>query len=72
MTAEELSTYQKAVLQSAEDNHIWMNAFRCIRPSDEFAQQVGHMVLSMLGKDPNLIDSELGTGKVLILRINKS
>ena len=27
-------------------DHIWLNAFRCIRPSDEFAADVGRTVIA--------------------------
>ena len=26
-------------------DHIWLNGFKCIRPTDEFAAQVGHGVI---------------------------
>ena len=29
----------------SEPDHIWLNAFSCIRPTDEFAAQVGHGVI---------------------------
>ena len=29
----------------SEPDHIWLNAFKCIRPTDEFAAQVGHGVI---------------------------
>ena len=32
-------------LDWSEPEHIWLNAFKCIRPTDEFAAQVGHGVI---------------------------
>ena len=32
-------------LDWSEPDHIWLNAFKCIRPTDEFAAQVGHGVI---------------------------
>jgi hypothetical protein len=40
--------HKDAVYQSCKDNHIWVNAFDCIRPTDEFAAKVGHMILGKL------------------------
>ena len=46
-TAEVASRgYRERVdLDWSEPNHIWLNAFKCIRPTDEFAAQVGHGVI---------------------------
>ena len=32
-------------LDWSEPDHIWLNGFACIRPTDEFAAQVGHGVI---------------------------
>ena len=32
-------------LDWSEPEHMWLNAFACIRPTDEFAAQVGHGVI---------------------------
>ena len=37
----------RAILQSVEDNHIWLNALQCINPTDEFCQTVGREVIRM-------------------------
>lgn len=29
-----------------EADHIWLNALLCIRPTEEFAADVGHMVIA--------------------------
>lgn len=30
------------------DLEIWLNAFSCVRPTDEFAADLGHQVISKL------------------------
>lgn len=74
-----LTRYQKDVLQSASENHIWINAMMCIRPSDEMKRDIGKQILQMLSNKENLILSDFdGTTfekleqKELIVRINKS
>lgn len=78
-----MTDYERQVIESAEKNHIWLNAFACIRPSDEFLIGIGRQVLDMLEQKENLIyphqDSEIeamrSIGKLtpeLILRVNKS
>lgn len=74
-----LTRYQKDVLQSAEENHIWINAMMCIRPTDEMKRNIGEQILQMLNNRENLILSNFdGTTfeelkqKELIIRINKS
>ena len=32
-------------LDWSKPDHMWLNAFACIRPTDEFAAQVGHGVI---------------------------
>ncbi|QIK83002.1 hypothetical protein [Sanguibacter sp. HDW7] len=29
-------------------DHVWLNGFRCIRPTDEFAAEVGRMVINKI------------------------
>ena len=63
----------------AEANHIWLNAFSCINPTDELKMQIGEMVLEWLNQRDNLMpacadhDSELArlTPK-LYMSVNKS
>lgn len=82
-TGSALTAYERGVLDSARKNHIWLNAFQCIRPTDEFKRQVGETILDMLDCRENLIcdwqDSESeplrAIGRLtpeLIVRINKS
>jgi hypothetical protein len=78
-----MTDYEKKVVQSAEKNHIWLNAFACVNPTDEFCARLGRQILEMLGQKANLIypfqDSELEPmrciGKLtpeMVIRINKS
>lgn len=74
-----LTRYEKDVLQSAKENHIWINAMMCIRPTDERKRDIGEQILQMLNDRNNLILSDFdGTTfeelkqKELIVRINKS
>jgi hypothetical protein len=72
-----VTPYQAAVLKAADANHMWLDAFRCIKPTDTFATQVGHAVLHMLSQPGNLIDCHPQlpgaiSQKELVLRINKS
>ncbi len=66
-----LSDAEKVAL--AEDNHIWVNAMMCVRPSDELYRMIGKQVLAMLDVSP-IHGDMLGVkiGKVLYLRVNKS
>lgn len=76
--------YKDLVYQQAEQNHIWLNAFSCINPSDQFLKEVGKMVIDKLKEKDCLIPSSGITSDlkplreisemtpVLILRVNKS
>lgn len=39
----------------AETNHIWLNAFTCINPTDELKMQIGTLVLDWLNQKDNLM-----------------
>ena len=79
-----LSEYKDMVYKQSEENHIWLNAFSCVSPSDEFLKGVGRMVLDKLNHKDCLIPGsgitsdidvmrELSEmGQQLILRVNKS
>lgn len=78
---KDLPTYEEDVISKANDNHIWLNAFACIRPTDDFLMDVGRMILEQLNDPDSLITSrlhrkgELLEGldmKELIVRVNKS
>jgi hypothetical protein len=55
----------------AQGNHIWLNAFACIRPTPEFLQDVGASVLTMLNDSP-MVDDFIGKTAVTYIRVNKS
>ena len=80
---DKLTSYQKAVLESAKQNHIWLSALHHIRPSDrqkiDLADTIFHWLnhrdyLIYPDQDhPNQTVRELGQlTPQLILRINKS
>lgn len=52
------------------DNHIWINAFSCIKPTDKFLIGLGKEILNKL-EQTELTDS-LGISPTILLRINKS
>ena len=35
-----------ALDREPDPDHIWLNAFKCIRPTDEFAAEVGRAVIA--------------------------
>ncbi len=55
-----------AALKAAEENHIWVNAFRLIRPSPETYQEIGKMVVEMMKRRENLLPAYFGdpTGEI--------
>ena len=74
---------KEAVLEMCQENHVWMNAFNCINPTKEFAQQLGFSILNRLNQKEYLLpyyygDEEGDIGdlqklsKVMYIRINKS
>lgn len=67
--------WNEDVVRSAEDNHIWLNAFLCVSPSDEFLLDVGRMVVNMLKDRHNLIVPRvrlIESSRELVVRINQS
>ena len=81
--ATALTRYERDILRSAKKNHIWLNAFACVRPTTEFKVQLADQVLGMLNDKDYLIhdhqDDENETRRKLglltpelIVRINKS
>lgn len=73
MTDEELDA---KVLQVVKENHIWLNAFSCIRPTVCFKIALANMILRWLESKEHLLPSgtdELGAlTPMLYLSINKS
>lgn len=76
--------YLQMVFDQADSNHLWLNAFECIRPTDELKMKIGEWVLRKLNNKENLIPSDAITSDsevsrelaeltpMLYLRINKS
>jgi len=54
----------------AEANHIWLNGFACINPTDEFLKDIGKMVIDKLNASE--MRDFLGISKEIILTVNKS
>lgn len=48
-------TQCREIAGMAESNHIWINAFTLIRPSDETIMSIGRTVVEMLKQKENLI-----------------
>jgi len=75
-----LTRYEADVLKAAKENHIWVNAFAMIQPSDEFALLIGRTVLGMLCDEDNCIQADYDDFEELrdlrqpelILRVNRS
>jgi len=58
------------LLNEADANHIWLNGFSCIEPTDEFLKDVGRMILQKL-KHTEMRDF-MGISNEIILTINMS
>lgn len=55
----------------AKGNHIWLNAFSCIRPTPEFLQSVGAAVVAKAMR-AEVLDDWIASPSVTYIRINKS
>jgi hypothetical protein len=58
------------LIEKLENNHMWINAFSAISPTDELKIAIGEWVLDEL-KYSKIGDS-LGLSPTAILRVNKS
>lgn len=58
------------LVELARSNHIWLNAFSCIRPTPQFCQELGASILAKLNESE--MRDDLGISKMIILTINKS
>lgn len=58
------------IKQELQDNHIWINAFSALNPSDEMLREVGLSVLSFV-KESHLRDG-LGISRTALIRVNAS
>ena len=60
------------IVEIASDNHIWLNAFSTIRPTDEFLRQLGQMVLDKVRQSDVHAGDGIGRSRVTWLRVNAS
>lgn len=78
-----LTAFDRDVLRAAQANHIWLNAFACVLPTQDFKIQLADQILAMLNDKEALIHDHQddknkamrALGKLtpqLIIRINKS
>lgn len=59
------------VAKMAKSNHIWLNAFNCINPTDEYLKEIGKLVLFKLTTEECLLKTDT-LSEMLYLSINKS
>lgn len=77
---DNLTRYQRDVLRSADENHMWISAFACINPTDDLKQKIGEWVLDKLASRDSTILCDYDNSEILsklrqrelILRFNKS
>lgn len=81
-----MKTTSNDIVKMVQDNHIWLDAFYCKNPTDDFLKDIGRMVLQGLDCKERLLpmyldDEPPGTSAVeplaehtptLYLSINKS
>jgi len=60
---EQVTAAVEAVRDHPGIDHLWLNAFSCISPTDEFAAQVGRSVIRKVRQNPQ---------RHIVLRINAS
>jgi hypothetical protein len=66
-----ISDFSSAALRKrAEGNHIWLNGFSCIRPSKEFCEEVGRMVIQKVMQSD--MRDHMGISRMEIFTINAS
>jgi len=58
---EKLAADVKTITLEAEERYkMWLNAFRCVSPSDEFAAEVGHDIIKYMMESPRPEPDEFG------------
>ena len=78
-----ISSFDKDILVSVKENHIWLNAFKCIRPTVDFRLKLADTILHWLDDEHYFIyDHQDSKNKALrdlgrltpqiVIRINKS
>jgi len=53
-------TTKDDVIKAVSENHIWINAFQLVNPTDELAQQIGYTVIRWLKQRDNLLSKYNG------------
>ena len=71
MDSKTLTNYERDVLESADANLISLNAFECIKPTEEFCAQIGRRILDMLSEEGNLIYPHQGSEVEALQRIGQ-
>lgn len=60
------------VAKMARDNHIWLDGFSCIHPTDKFLIELGYTILQKLNEKDKLLHKRTSLANMLYLSINKS
>lgn len=76
--------WQTELEEKLKQNHIWLNAFACVHPTDKFKMQLAEDILHRLNDKSYLMEDDTCTSDskpireiskltpMLFLRINKS
>lgn len=76
--------YNKKIIEKVGENHIWLNALTCVKPTQEFKIHLAETILKFLEQKERTIPAEYVTSKdknlqelakltpMLYLSINKS
>lgn len=64
--------WEKKLINKVKENHIWINAFHCINPTDEFKIHLAEKILQKLNnKDCLMCDSSITSDNKNIREISK-
>jgi len=67
--------WEQDAVRCARNNHIWLNAFSCVRPGPEFCRQLGEDILRIMSDPGNCIEPEnhlTAHEKELVIRISST
>ena len=53
--ADQKITELEDIADKCHGNHIWLNAFSCIDPSDEFCRDIGQTIIDKLNNKDRLL-----------------
>lgn len=62
---------KEKILKSVSDNHMWINSFQLINPTDEILKQIGSWVIDNLKTKESLLPMLLDGDKDEITEIQK-